>query len=264
MEEILDDCVVSEKKVKSEECKQLEFVIEIIDQALIQLSVWELNKSTVSYLLSGEIRFILRNWCERKISEDWRSERRRLERLVNSKAEEIVQVPDIQFGCRASTPVDSVLYRFYNRSILREEEVGLAFFLDLKKAYDKVVRWHILETLIDDEAPPWLVHFFHDWLSDREFKVKYRDKFSRTFAPANGIPQGSPLSPLAFKILFSPPDIIPDEMTAESIFMDDYAVIKASSLFQLQQRAQHILDNLQDFLASRHLQPNLDKTTRPM
>jgi hypothetical protein len=173
----------------------------------------------------------------------------------------MVQVPTNQFGCRAATPVGAIPQRFYNRSILKEGESGLAFFLDLQKAYDKVVRWNIIETLINDSAPPWLIFFFHYWLQNREFRVKYRDTFSRSFFPPNGIPQGSPLSPLAFKILFAPPDVQQDESVTDSIFMDDYAVIiKSFSLEQLQSRAQGILSNLQKFLVSKNMSPNLGKT----
>jgi hypothetical protein len=101
-----------------------------------------------------------------------------LERGVNWKAEQVLQVATDQFGCRNSVAVDLVIYKFYNVSILQEGELGLAVFVDLKKAFARVIRSQILEKLIDDEPPPWIIFFFHDFLSNRSFKVRYRGELS--------------------------------------------------------------------------------------
>jgi hypothetical protein len=90
-----------------------------------------------------------------------------LERAVNWKAEQTLQVATDQFGCRNSVAVDLVIYKFYNFSILEDGEFGLAVFVDLKKAFDRVIRSQVLEKLIDDAAPPWLIFFFNDFFSQR-------------------------------------------------------------------------------------------------
>ena len=47
-----------------------------------------------------------------------------LERVVSSRLEYLVPLPATQFGCRAATLVESVIYRFYNASLLKPGEVG--------------------------------------------------------------------------------------------------------------------------------------------
>jgi hypothetical protein len=57
----------------------------------------------------------------------------------------------------------------------------------------------------------------------------------------SGVPQGSPLSPLVFKLAFAPPDV--PSPAKDFIFVDDYAVIvKATTCSDLKASAQSILD----------------------
>src|SRR5689334_2190668 len=65
--------------------------------------------------------------------------------------------------------------------------------------------------------------------------------------PLGGLPQGSPLSPLAFKLAFLPPPL--DKSDAHDfLFMDDYSmIVKAYSREELRANSQRILDKFWNY-----------------
>ena len=118
-----------------------------------------------------------------------------VERIVARRCDFKLRITENQFGCRAGTTVDLVLYKFYHESILKDGELGAAIFFDLSKAFDRVNKFVVLEKLIDDCVDPWMVLFLNDFLTNRRFKVRYRNCEAEEGPMRLGIPQGSPLSP---------------------------------------------------------------------
>lgn len=81
-----------------------------------------------------------------------------------------------------------------------QNQKSAAIFLDIKKAFDCV--WHrgLLYKLKKIGTPDHLVHFIRQFLENRQLAVKVNEEISRVFAPQQGLPQGSPLSPLLYNI----------------------------------------------------------------
>ena len=152
-----------------------------------------------------------------------------------------------QFGCRNSVSVDNVVNMFYHKSMLKDHQVGLTLFFDLKKAFDRTSIVHVAANLIRDHSPAWIVHFLYQWGSHRRFLFRCRNCFSAEHSAAGGLPQGSPLSPLAFKLAFCPPDVLEDD-TDDFLFVNDYAIIvRSHDCRSLQQKAQTILDRFWEY-----------------
>lgn len=147
-----------------------------------------------------------------------------LERAVAKRLNWSVDLPIRQYGCRPGTSVDSVLYAFQHAAVDSHRFIG-ALFYDVSKAYDKVNPYILLDKMIGTNIPLWVLWFTYDFLISRTFQVNYKGAMSAEAHPRWGLPQGSPLSPLLFKLFFDPP-----ETENDFLFMDDYAcIIKANS-----------------------------------
>lgn len=75
-----------------------------------------------------------------------------------------------------------------------------ALFLDINKAFDSV--WHrgLLYKLAKLETPEYLIHIVKEFIEDRILRIKINSTYSDEFIPLQGVPQGSPLSPLLYNI----------------------------------------------------------------
>ena len=73
-------------------------------------------------------------------------------------------------------------------------------FFDILKAFDKV--WHagLIYKLIYLGVPVYIIRFIKNFLSDRVFKVKVNDTFSRSHTITCFVPQGSVLGQLLFLV----------------------------------------------------------------
>lgn len=75
-----------------------------------------------------------------------------------------------------------------------------AIFLDINKAFDSV--WHegLLYKLYLLNCPKYLLYVIKDYLNNRFLRVKVNSEYSTNFSTQQGVPQGSPLSPLLYNI----------------------------------------------------------------
>ena len=78
-----------------------------------------------------------------------------------------------------------------------------AIFMDVEKAFDKI--WHegLIYSMILAKIPPQFIRFTHSSLTDRFIFFIIHGVKSQFIPILNGVPQGSPLSPLLFIIYAS-------------------------------------------------------------
>ena len=100
-----------------------------------------------------------------------------------------------------------------------------AVFLDISRAYDMVHKpiliFKLHELGIRGNLAQYLVGFL---TGERTFQVRFRSEYSRSYSLANGLPQGSSLSPTLFNIMINDLfDTVPPNIEY-SLFADDCAV----------------------------------------
>ncbi|GJQ65359.1 hypothetical protein Trydic_g10583, partial [Trypoxylus dichotomus] len=112
------------------------------------------------------------------------------------------------------------------RKRLNNKKVAMAAFLDVEKAYDKVWRKGVISKMRESPIPTYLVKITQEWLEGRRYRVKTNDKFSQERTAEEGLPQGSPLSPVLFNIFISDlPRVIAEAEVRLFQFADDTAVV---------------------------------------
>jgi len=99
-------------------------------------------------------------------------------------------------------------------------------FFDISKAFDKV--WHagLIYKLIYLGVPVYIIRFIRNFLSDRFFKVKVNDTFSRSHPITCSVPQGSVLGPLLFLVFIGDIPLSNSKSVSYSaLFADDLSSI---------------------------------------
>ena len=127
----------------------------------------------------------------------------------------------------------------------------ISTFLDIEKAYDMTWRYGLLKKLYAFGLCGNLPFFIKNFMSDRTFSVKlYSDNvtYSDIFVQANGVPQGSVLSPTLFLCMIN--DILPSppRNLKYSLYADDCAIWHSSSNAQFSaNRIQLALDMIHNW-----------------
>lgn len=112
------------------------------------------------------------------------------------------QIPKNQFGFRQNSstihPLIIMTSNIQTNSIIGNKSA--AVYIDLTKAFDSV--WHkgLLFKLHHTNCPNYILWFLKDFLEGRKTKIKINTSFSNPYENEQGVPQGSPLSPILFNI----------------------------------------------------------------
>ena len=128
-----------------------------------------------------------------------------IEYMIQNRMREILEpkLPRNQFGCRPGYSTTQALMRLMHYSGYAagtNQKFGIILY-DFTKAYDRVPKHTLVKKMIELNTPAYLINIIHDWLTNRQFTVTYRQHESRIRNQENGIPQGSSLSVLLW-ILF--------------------------------------------------------------
>ena len=131
--------------------------------------------------------------------------------------------PNHQCGFRHNRSTLNVLLQLEHNVYkgFKEKSVTLVLFLDLSGAFDRASPTCILYKLCLLGLRGNCLHYFQQFFSNREFRVRIENSYSQNYPILSGVPQGSVLSPLLFNILLL--DLPQREGIATFCFADDIA-----------------------------------------
>ena len=140
----------------------------------------------------------------------------------------------------------------------------VAIFLDIEKAFDRV--WHngLRYELLQMNAPILLLRWISSFLRDRTVKVRILGDTSMEIAIQLWFSQGSPISPLLFRLYMSKlPNFLPN--TRRSLFAEDFMIYSESSITRsdlIQSNLQTSMDDLTLFNSDHRIILSCTKSVR--
>ena len=126
------------------------------------------------------------------------------EKIIKERIEESIgnKIPGYQFGFKekASTLLPLTILVSNVQATKLKGQKSAALFLDINKAFDSMWHMGILYKLKRLGCPDQLIHLIKNLLEHRVLQIKIDNSLSDKFTPEQGVPQGSPLSPLLYNI----------------------------------------------------------------
>ncbi len=137
----------------------------------------------------------------------------------------------------------------------------LCVFFDLEKAFDRISRAAILDTLQKWKFRGNLPRFIQSFLSNRTFRVRIADQLSTVRLQETGTPQGSVLSPLLFIIALTDIQEVIKKPVQYSLFADDLVIyIRGPTMTTLEEKIQATLHSLTNWSQAKKLKFSSTKT----
>ncbi|KAL7080411.1 hypothetical protein ACQ4LE_000077 [Meloidogyne hapla] len=174
-------------------------------------------------------------------------------------------LPESQHGFRVNRSVTTQLIETYNDLALGIETKKACdvVYFDFSKAFDSIPHTILLDKLkrIGIEGP--LLTIFKDYLSNRNYKVKIKDTYSKILPAPSGVPQGSILGPTLFLIYISDlPEFCKTPNVTCKMFADDLKIYKIETKndTNFSQDIQDFINRLTHYCDINHLRINPDKT----
>lgn len=186
--------------------------------------------------------------------------RNRLGIIANAK------IPNHQFGFREghSTIHPLVILASNVETAKQQNMKSAALFLDIEKAFDSV--WHkgLLYKLHELGVPRYIIDITKNFLENRTITIKVNSYVSGEFTPMQGVPQGSPLSPLLYNIYCH--DIAENILDIDKTkyilqFADDTSLIShGKSTVEAANKLQNIIRSVEPWFYKWRLTPNPQKS----
>ena len=168
---------------------------------------------------------------------------------------------DSQFGFRKERDITQAAIKLITPIVkaYHDKVYACCFFLDLKKAFDTVDHGILLNKLYHQGFRENINSYLKSYLTGRKQYVQVGDYKSDTLTINKGVPQGSIIGPLLFLLYIN--DIV-DFVDVESVlFADDASfIILAPTLQELYDKIKKLFEDLNRYLLSNKLVPNLKKS----
>lgn len=154
------------------------------------------------------------------------------EKLLLKRLQPIIEernlIPSHQFGFRERHSTIQQVHRIVDvaEKALETKQVCSAVFLDVSQAFDRV--WHqgLLYKLHRD-LPKEFYEIMKSYVSDRHFRVKLDDEYSKLKNIEAGVPQGSVLGPIIY--LLYTRDLPVSNTATIATFADDTAILSTGT-----------------------------------
>ena len=109
---------------------------------------------------------------------------------------------ELQFGCVKGTSTTHCLINLHHSWCMATDspkQYVTILLVDFSKAFDHIEHGILLDTWDDGEVPSFILNWKHDFLCDRQQRVKIGDHISTWKSPAGGTPQGTKSGARDFK-----------------------------------------------------------------
>ena len=193
-----------------------------------------------------------------------------LKRLT-SFAERYSIISDAQFGFQKGRDINQAVIKLTSITMkaYHDKVYSVCFFLDLRKAFDTVDHYILLNKLDHNGFRGSSNNYLSSYLEGRKQYLHVNNFRSEKLPITKGVPQGSILGPLLFCLYIN--DIVYAVDAEVILFADDAAfIITAPTLEQLYTKIKKLFKDLMKYLTFNKLVPNLKKsklmyfTSRPL
>jgi ribonuclease P/MRP protein subunit RPP40 len=142
------------------------------------------------------------------------------------------------------------------KSFDNRQEIDLVF-IDFQKAFDKVSHSKLITRLSDFRINSNVLSVIKSFLTDRKQQVIIQGSLSEYVEVTSGVPQGSCLGPLLFKIFIE--SLVPNLTCSRGLFADDIVLYKTISCHSDQFELQKDLNTVHDWCIANQMYLNTEK-----
>lgn len=186
------------------------------------------------------------------------------EKLLLKRLKPVIErkqlIPDHQFGFRNQHSTIDQVHRITSviEKALEEKKVCSTIFLDVAQAFDKV--WHKgFIYKIDQMLPEQYSKILTSYISDRYFRIKQEDSYSKLNEIKAGVPQGSVLGPVLYLLYTC--DLPTFNNNIIATFADDTAVMAiANTNEEAAIKLQRSINKIQDWTLKWRIKLNQTKS----
>ena len=158
-----------------------------------------------------------------------------IERILYARLMKLVEDKEIfspfQIGFRPGCSIWHAHVDLESRINLarRHRQIAALVTLDISKAYDSVEHKILLDQLKFHDIPNYIVRWFSEFLTGREFYCSLKGHSSGIHFQARGVPQGAVTSPLLFNVLLS--TIPSHDGVYTYVYADDIAFLRQTLIY---------------------------------
>ena len=190
-----------------------------------------------------------------------------LERMVTNRLTYYLDKENLlnpnQTGFRKHRNTVNQLIRLHNDSFkaINTKSYTRAIFLDFSKAFDMIWKEGLLFKLRKLKLHGNIYNYISNFLTDRTIQVRIGNSISTPYKIANGVPQGSVISPLLFILFMNDFPSINNSNIQTSLFADDSAIWKSGRNIKfITIQLQNQLNNIAKWCNKWGLKINASKT----
>ena len=189
-----------------------------------------------------------------------------VERRIRSWCNDHDAIPPQQSGFQPKRSTLDVITHVTQSAFdsLQRRDRSVLVAVDFKAAFDRVWKMGLLRDLAAGGLPSRCLRWLRAFLSDRYAAVRWNDTLSPFRLFQEGLPQGSPLSPLLYCIATARLPRAAFEAAPESEtdqYADDFTLVASAKTPELAAEAvQPALDAVTDWASNNHVLFSMDKT----
>lgn len=180
-----------------------------------------------------------------------------LHNYLLSKTAHLISASQHGFTAGKSTTTNLLEYVNYIATNMMNGGRVDVIFMDLAKAFDKIIHEILLNKLSTLPLNPCFIVLLESYLSERQQIVCINGEKSNSIHPKSSVPQGSVLSPLLFALFIN--DLPPLISSQILLFADDLKIFRTIKSLEDTRRLQNDINTIHNWCAINKLEINTSK-----